>query len=139
MRIKLQSLFLVSACILANLFLFSSAFADSIHWHSYNGAFAKAKAEHKLVLIYGKSDSCHWCNRVQSESFSDNQIVNLINKKYVPVSVDVVNNASVADSYGINGTPTFIVLNASQQELSRIPGYASPSKLYFMLEEYSGK
>lgn len=139
MRSKLHSLFLLSACLITNLFLISNVLAASINWHSYNGAFAKARAEHKLVFIYGKSETCHWCSRVSSESFTDSQIVNLLNKKYVPVSIDVVNNASLADSYGINGTPTFIIVNANQQELTRVPGYIGPSKLYYMLDEYSAK
>src|SRR3990167_463500 len=104
MRSKLQYLFLISTLLF--LLLSTTNAMAAINWQPFNGAFAKAKAQHKLVLIYGKSESCHWCNRMNSESFSDSQIVSVINKKYIPVKVDVVNNSSLADSYNIYGTPT---------------------------------
>jgi thiol:disulfide interchange protein DsbD len=123
--------------VVVGIFLILSAhsvFADSVSWQSYSDdAFASARARQKLVLVYVNSESCHWCQRMNSESFESPTIINLISKKFIPVSVNIVRDRSIADSFGAYGTPTFIVLNGNQQEVSRLVGYQSPDQLIAFL------
>lgn len=51
-------------------------------------AFAKAKAENKLLLISIGYSSCHWCHVMEHESFSDEKVAKTMNERYVCVKVD---------------------------------------------------
>ncbi|MFN3874544.1 MAG: thioredoxin domain-containing protein [Flavobacteriales bacterium] len=51
-------------------------------------AFAKARAEQKLVLVSIGYSSCHWCHVMERESFADEAIARLMNERYVCIKVD---------------------------------------------------
>ncbi|MBC7124726.1 MAG: thioredoxin domain-containing protein [Bacteroidales bacterium] len=51
-------------------------------------AFAKAKAENKLLLISIGYSSCHWCHVMEHESFSDERVAKTMNERYVCIKVD---------------------------------------------------
>ena len=134
MRRSLKNIFSIFTFLVISLFIFSNAYA-SIAWQPYSSAvFEKAKKEKKLVLIYGMSETCHWCQKMSSESFTDPSIVSIINSKYIPVSIDVGYQSDLADNYNIMGTPTIIIMDGNKRELTRIPGYVSPSEFKYTLQ-----
>ncbi len=51
-------------------------------------AFAKAKAENKLLLVSIGYSSCHWCHVMERECFEDATIAQVMNDRYVCVKVD---------------------------------------------------
>lgn len=130
---KLYSTALAAFALLLAIALFANianAATPSIHWVSYsNGIFKTAKAQHKQIFIFGKADWCHWCQQMKSEVFTDPNIITLINKKYVPVIVDIDNDPTVANDYQINSTPTFIILNADKSVANTLYGYMPASEL----------
>lgn len=112
-----------------------SAMANSVQWQSYSDdVFSSAKTQHKLVLIYVNSETCHWCAEMNREAFDSPTILSLISKKFIPVSVDIASERSIADSYGAYGTPTFVILDSNQHEVSRLVGYQSADSFQSYLE-----
>lgn len=115
---------------------FSTSFAASAQWRSYsNSAFATAKSQNKLVLVYGMSESCHWCTKMSNDTLSNSEITNLISKRFVPVTIDVVNSRSLANQYQIQGTPTFIILDSNRNKVSESYGYQSVSEFKSFLQK----
>jgi uncharacterized protein YyaL (SSP411 family) len=51
-------------------------------------AFARARAENKLVLISSGYAACHWCHVMAHESFEDAGVAAEMNRLYVCVKVD---------------------------------------------------
>ena len=51
-------------------------------------AFAKAKAENKLMLVSIGYSSCHWCHVMERECFEDATIAQVMSDRYVCVKVD---------------------------------------------------
>jgi len=51
-------------------------------------AFAKARAEHKLVIVSIGYAACHWCHVMEHESFSDGGVAQIMNKHFVSIKVD---------------------------------------------------
>lgn len=101
----------------------------AIQWQSYSdSAFAAAKSQKKLVLVYVGSYACHWCVKMTEETFSSPSITTLVNKKFIPVSVEMMSEQSLANSYGVRGTPTFIILDSNKHEVSRLVGYQTTSE-----------
>lgn len=62
---------------------------NPVDWYPWGDeAFAKAKAENKLVLVSIGYSSCHWCHVMERESFENDSIARLMNDRFVCVKVD---------------------------------------------------
>lgn len=99
-------------------------------------ALAQAKAEKKMVLMdFTGSDWCGWCIKFDKETLSTDKfadyakshlelmVVDFPNKK--PQSSDLkAANKALGKKYGVDGYPTFVVLDANGKEIGRQVGYA---------------
>lgn len=66
-----------------------SAQRQPIDWHPWSeGAFQKAKAENRPVLLSIGAVWCHWCHVQAHESWENKEIAGIINKNFVAVKVD---------------------------------------------------
>jgi hypothetical protein len=66
-----------------------SAAHQPIDWHEWgDGAFARAKAEDKPILLDIGAVWCHWCHVIDRESYENVEIAKIINEHFVPVKVD---------------------------------------------------
>jgi uncharacterized protein YyaL (SSP411 family) len=62
---------------------------NPVEWHPWGDeAFAKAKAENKLVLVSIGYSACHWCHVMEHESFEDEEVAGIMNDYYVCIKVD---------------------------------------------------
>ncbi|MBE9521014.1 MAG: DUF255 domain-containing protein, partial [Proteobacteria bacterium] len=63
--------------------------ANPVDWHPWGEeAFALAKKQDKPIFLSIGYSTCHWCNVMEEESFSDLTVATLINEAFVPVKVD---------------------------------------------------
>ena len=137
---KLNSIALIFFILLTTLmFCNLSNAADkpsTIKWVSYsNNIFKSAQSKHKQILIFGKAEWCHWCQQMKSDVFIDPQVIQLINEKYIPVIVDIDEDATIANQYNITSTPTFIILNANKTVANTFYGYMPASELMSSLRD----
>ena len=66
-----------------------SASHQPIDWHEWgDGAFARAKAEDKPILLDIGAVWCHWCHVIDRESYENPEIAKIINENFVAVKVD---------------------------------------------------
>ena len=62
---------------------------NPVHWQSWGEqAFARAKAENKVILLSVGYAACHWCHVMAHESFEDPATAELMNKLFVNIKVD---------------------------------------------------
>lgn len=62
---------------------------NPVDWYPWGKeALNKAKEENKLLFISIGYSTCHWCHVMNRESFSDKEVANVINQKYIPIKVD---------------------------------------------------
>src|SRR5579863_1217549 len=66
-----------------------AAAAQSIHWHTRwdQALFAQAAREHRFVLLDLHAVWCHWCHVMDEETYANAQVIGLIGKRYLAVSV----------------------------------------------------
>ena len=63
--------------------------ANPVNWRPWGKeAFSQARAEDKPVFLSIGYLTCHWCNVMEEESFSDPEVAALINDVFIPVKVD---------------------------------------------------
>ena len=62
---------------------------NPVDWHPWGEeAFAKAKAENKLVIVSIGYSACHWCHVMEHESFEDDSASAVMNDRYLCIKVD---------------------------------------------------
>ena len=62
---------------------------NPVNWYPWGEeAFAKAKAENKLVIVSIGYSACHWCHVMEHESFEDDSASKVMNDRYICVKVD---------------------------------------------------
>src|SRR5688500_11787108 len=63
--------------------------AHEIHWQPWGApAFAAAAAAHRPVLLNLTAVWCHWCHLMDETTYSDPDLIELINTQLVAVRVD---------------------------------------------------
>src|SRR6267142_2005827 len=107
----------------------SAAFASAeVDWLTdFDAAKAKAKSDHKLVLLeFTGSDWCGYCKLMQAEIFSKPQS-DAVRKQ----------NMKLASEYEIEGFPTLIVLNPEGKRVANFFGYieGGPDAIIAALEK----
>ena len=62
---------------------------NPVDWYPWGEeAFSQAREKDKPILLSIGYLTCHWCNVMEEESFSDPQVAALINETFIPVKVD---------------------------------------------------
>jgi len=61
---------------------------DSIKWHSIDQAIQLASQEPRVLVIDVYTDWCGWCKRMDATTFSDPEVVELMNKHFYPVKLN---------------------------------------------------
>ncbi len=62
---------------------------NPVDWYPWGDeAFAKAKAEHKPVIVSIGYAACHWCHVMEHESFENDEIAAYMNEHFVCIKVD---------------------------------------------------
>jgi uncharacterized protein len=85
----------------------------SVGWLPWGtGAFARARAERKPVLLSLTASWCQWCREMDRTSYADPAIAALLNERFVPVRVDADERPDISERYSLGGWPTTAFLNA---------------------------
>ncbi len=62
---------------------------NPVDWYPWGDeAFAKARAENKLLFLSVGYSTCHWCHVMERECFEDEEVAALLNAAFVCVKVD---------------------------------------------------
>ena len=112
---------------------------SSINWREWNQeAFLAARHEGKPVLLTLTATWCHWCHVMEETSYSDPRIINLVNARFIPVSVDVDRRPDISRRYNQGGFPSVAILD-DQAKLLTGRTYTPPDQMVrFLQQKVSG-
>jgi uncharacterized protein len=81
--------------------------AGEIAWMPWGAqAFERAKSEDKPILLAISAVWCHWCHVMDETSYSDQGVIEAINRNFVPIRVDNDRRPDVNARYNMGGWPT---------------------------------
>lgn len=107
----------------------------AIAWQPWSDdVFARAKAEHKFVLLDLEAVWCHWCHVQDEITYRDPKVIQLINSKYIAVKVDQDSRPDISNRYEDYGWPATIVFNVDRGEIVKRSGYLPPGQMSSMLQ-----
>ena len=112
--------------------------ANQIHYVSFEKAIEKAKKEDKIVIIEATAPHCRYCAKMNKEVLTDKKILDLLEKEFIMVSVDLSKEVLPMD-LRVSMTPTFFFLfvekNKKKVKIKRIPGAWSKEDFLDILQE----
>ena len=62
--------------------------------------FITATTEKRFVILDLEAVWCHWCHVMEKTTYSDPEVIKLLDAKYLPVKVDQDANPDLANRYG---------------------------------------
>lgn len=127
--------------------------APAIWREDFPGALKQAQSENKRVLLdFTGSDWCPWCIKFDHDVLSTSKFAAYAGQNLELVKVDFPRhtqlpdeqrraNDALARQFGVDGYPTYVLLNPAGSELGRQVGYldGGPDAFVAELEKFSGR
>ena len=97
---------------------------NPINWFPWGQeAFEKAAKEDKPIFLSIGYSTCHWCHVMEHESFSDEEVAQLLNKHFIAIKVDREERPDIDDVYmtvtqaltGSGGWPMTILMTPDKK------------------------
>lgn len=109
-----------------------------INWLSYDDGMETAKKEGKLVIINFVTRWCEWCKKMDEDTYSNEEVRNLIKKGFIPIRVDAQMQGEVrykgrrmgyrelAALYNVKEVPTTWFVEPDGTLIEMMPGKIEP-------------
>ncbi len=108
---------------------------EGIAWEEWSdAAFKKAREQGKPILLALTAKWCHWCHVMDHTTYSDPEIIGLINSRYVPIRVDIDRRPDITARYNFGGYPTAALLTKDGNILAG-GTYVPPDEMKRLLSE----
>ena len=108
--------------LLAALFLVATvavAPAAQTRWSPYDQGMDKARASGKPILINFYSDDCRWCERMDAETYSNDEIVSYLDRYFVAIKVHGEKEKELKRKFTIVGYPTIWFTDSAGERIAR--------------------
>lgn len=106
-----------------------------VNWFEWNDeAFSRAKAEDKPILLDIGAVWCHWCHRMDEDTYSHPQVAALINEYFIPIKVDNDRRPDINARYNMGGWPTTAFLTPDGEILTGAT-YVPPTQMIALMRQ----
>jgi len=114
-------------------------------WYKYDEGLTKAKKEKKHPMIHFYTKWCGGCKKMDKSTFSDKEIVEVLNESYVPIRVNgqsgekvmvdgkEMSLKQVAGKYGVRAYPITWFLKPSGERIAPRRGYVGAEEFLYIL------
>jgi len=112
-------------------------FQSDIGWvKNYEAGLGQARQTHKPLLLCFHTPSCEWCRKMDAETFTDAQVIEL-SHRFVCVRLDSEVDAAVIAGYDVQEYPTTIIADSKGRALASLSGYLSSDRFARVLQTAS--
>jgi uncharacterized protein YyaL (SSP411 family) len=109
--------------------LSSSVAENVITWETeFEAALSTAKEENRPLLLYVSMEGCHYCDKMDRETYSDVEVAKDVTKSYIPVRVKRNQAPQLVRRYGIQIFPTTVIIHPNSNRIETIRGYVGASQ-----------
>jgi uncharacterized protein YyaL (SSP411 family) len=109
--------------------------ATFVNWSEWSdNAFARAKAEDKPILLDVGAVWCHWCHRMDKDTYNQPEVAAFINKHFVPIKVDNDRRPDINARYNMGGWPTTVFLTPDGEIITGAT-YVPPAQMINLMRQ----
>jgi thioredoxin-related protein len=103
--------------------------SDGITWlRSAEQAAELSRKTGRPILIYCRSESCHYCDLMQREVWQDPTTADIITREFVPLKLTREENKEAVEAMKVKGYPSTVIFSADRKYLTRVDGYLPNEK-----------
>jgi uncharacterized protein YyaL (SSP411 family) len=111
------------------------ALSAPVSWEPWSDAvFARARREHRFVLLDLEAVWCHWCHVMDETTYRDPRVAALLGSDYLAVRVDQDSRPDLAARYGDYGWPATVIYGPDGSEIVKRQGYVEPDGMVRLLK-----
>jgi uncharacterized protein YyaL (SSP411 family) len=96
-------------------------------------AFKRAKELDRPILLAISAVWCHWCHVMDQTTYSDDEVVKIIEERYVPIRVDRDQRPDIDKRYNMGGWPSTAFLTPDGEVISGAT-YVPPQQMKVTLQ-----
>ena len=131
----LTKLLVALLCLFGTANLPAAESTNSLHWEKWSDeVFARAKKEDRFVLLDLEAVWCHWCHVMEEKTYSNPEVIRLLNSKYICVRVDQDARPDLSNRYEDYGWPATVIFNSDGGEIVKRRGYVPPEQMISTLK-----
>lgn len=103
-------------------------------WRRFDDSiFAEAKRDNKYILMDLEAVWCHWCHVMDEKTYSNDQVLALLNERFICVKVDQDAQPDLSVKYEDYGWPATIFFDGEGREIVKRAGYIPPERMERLL------
>lgn len=107
-----------------------------VDWKAWSPeVFEQATKENKLVLLNLEAVWCHWCHVMDQETYSDENVADVMQEHFVSIKVDHDAHPDLANRYREWGWPATIIFAGDGSELVKRSGFVPPERFHALLTD----
>jgi uncharacterized protein YyaL (SSP411 family) len=118
------------------LILFAAAGATNAaeppgtNWHrDCNSAFEDSQAQGRPILFFVTMDHCFYCDKMCRETYSDNQLMQDMEREYVLASIDRKRCPKLVQKLNVRVFPTIVIVGPDETVIDSMTGFVTPAQL----------
>lgn len=109
--------------------LSSLAPAQEITWRTdYNRARQEAAEHGRPIVIDFTTENCYWCRQLESRTFSDAEVTQLLNGRCIPLRIDASRHPQLVQALNIQSYPTLVYAGSDGKILGYHEGFLEAPK-----------
>ncbi|MEQ8415442.1 MAG: thioredoxin domain-containing protein [Imperialibacter sp.] len=120
-------------------------------WTSIDQLAEKLKKEPRPVIVEMYANWCGWCKKMDKTTFTDPEVVSLLNESVYVVKINgettdkftflgkETSGREMVKALGIQGYPTFILVDNDQDRLEIVSGYKTSPQLKRIITKLARK
>ncbi|WKK73897.2 DUF255 domain-containing protein [Marivirga salinae] len=118
-----------------------------INWLSITEAYKMNQKAPRKIFVDVYTNWCGWCKKMDKDTFSDPEVVDIVNEKFYAVKLNAENTEPItmagdtttaqmiARSMGVTGYPTIVYIKEDFKTIQPVPGYQNAKKFKDTLEK----
>ncbi|MCH7411877.1 DUF255 domain-containing protein [Belliella sp. R4-6] len=137
-----------SALLFLGLVLSIPTYAqEKINWMTFDEASKATQESPKMILVDVYTDWCGWCKKMDKETFTDDKVIAYVNDNFYAVKLHAerddqkftfkgkeYSEASMAKTMRVTSYPNFVIMDATMENITQLPGYRQPAPFIEGLE-----
>ena len=109
--------------------------AEKIRWLEWGKeAFERAKKENKPILMDIFGTWCHWCHRIEQDTYEKPEVIEDVNKNFVAIRVDTDQRPDINERYNQGGWPSTVFLDHDGEIITGAT-YIPPQQMLSLLDQ----
>jgi uncharacterized protein YyaL (SSP411 family) len=107
----------------------ASAENSEIPWlRSATEAAKLSQSTGKPILVYIRSQNCHYCDLLQKNTWQNPETRAQIMRDMIPLKLTLEDNKAAVEAMKVKGFPSVIIFSPKREYLARIDGYVTPEQ-----------